>query len=223
MGPSSVPVQVTCYVRTSSFVAPVDATLRRLEQFHAEGVVEDITLGAWPAEVRLDDPVLHGDVVDLFEKYEDWATHWNVSIRPPFAVETRHSTITDTTRELLITPVQCLAVHVNGKLVEVFPHSTGRTGDGETHTVRDALALLDERAFAAAGPRQSPERPSGRRTATTDTPSDPSTCPACDTGLVTGQVVVACPNCDWTCRATGSGRYHRVDRHESPARRVDHK
>lgn len=216
MVPPSPRVRVRCHVRPASLVAPVDATLRHLEELNADGVIDDFTVGAWPAEVRLDDPAPHSDVVDRFEAFDAWAEQWGVSIRPPFAVETRHFEIIGETRTVLITPVQCLAVYVDGALKEVFPHSTDRTGDGETYTVRDALPLLEARAIATVETDESPETPPSQRPASADIPLNPATCPACETQLVSGQGVVACPNCDWTDITTDPGRYHRGGHHASP-------
>lgn len=144
MGTSSPRVSVRCQVRKSSLVAPLDATFHRLEELAADGVVDELTVGAWPARVRLGDPGPHSEAVARFEEYDAWADQWDVRVRPPFAVETRHSEITDETREVLVTPVQCLAVYVDGALREVFPHTTGQVARGETYTVRDGLSLLDE-------------------------------------------------------------------------------
>lgn len=222
-------IHVSCYVRKSSIVAPVDSTLRTLERLEAEDVVDEFTVGAWPAEVDLEDPRPHGTVVDLFEAFDSWADQWNVSIRPPFSVETRHSEITDETRRVLLTPVQCLAVSVNGVLVEVFPHTADPAGDGDTYTVTDALDLLEAQDRLAFAVDQSPETPPDRRPATTDTGSEPGTeteaegnagaetgrdpdlCPACGIRLVTGQGLFACSNCDWVGIATGAGRYRPLE------------
>lgn len=158
-------VRVACYVRKSSLVAPVDSTLRTLDSLETEGIVDELTVGAWPAEVRLDDTGLHSDVVDLFEEFDAWADQWDVTIRPPFAVESRTSEITGEAREILITPVQCLAVYVGGALAEVFPHSTARSGDVRTYTVQDALTLLEENDIQAVDAGRYPEMRPGRRLA----------------------------------------------------------
>lgn len=222
-------IHVSCYVRKSSLVAPVDSTLRTLERLEAEGIVDEFTVGAWPAEVDLEDPRPHGDVVDLFEAFDSWADQWTVSIRPPFSVETRHSEITDETRRVLLTPVQCLAVSVNGVLVEVFPHTADPAGDGDTYTVADALDLLEAQDSLAFAVDQYPETPPDRRTADADPGSvsgpvpeaegsagaeagpNPDLCPACGTRLATGQGLYACSNCDWVGVATGAGRYRPLE------------
>lgn len=153
------PVRVACHVRTSSLVAPVDTTLRTLDGLETDGDIDEFAVGAWPAEVCLDeDAAPHGDVVARFEEFDAWAARWGVSIRPPFAVETRTSEITGESRDVLVTPVQCLAVYVDGTLAEVFPHSARADGGGEIYTVRDALALLRENDVEAfVGARRSPD------------------------------------------------------------------
>lgn len=164
MESASPTIRVACFVRTSSLVAPVDSTLRTLERLEADGVIDELTVSAWPAEVRLDDPAPHSEVADLFEQFDAWAEQWNVSICPPFAVETRVSEITDETRTVLITPVQCLAVYVNDVLLEVFPHSTDSTRDADTYTIREALGLLEEHDIRAVGGEQGAATPPSQRT-----------------------------------------------------------
>lgn len=148
MIPMATPsVRVACHVRKSSLVAPVDSTLRTLDSLEVDGDIDSYTVGAWPAEVHVgegDTPSTHSDVVALFEEFDAWAEQCGASIRPPFAVETRTSEITGESRDVLTTPVQCLAVYVDDALAEVLPHSAGRAGDGETCTVADGLAFLQE-------------------------------------------------------------------------------
>lgn len=204
---SSPSIRVACYVRKASLVAPVDETLRWLNRLEADGVIDEVMVDAWPGEVRLTDDPPHSDVVALFEAFDAWAGQWGVSIRPPFAVDTRHSEITGETREVLRTPVQCLAVYINGILTEVFPHTADRTGDGNTYTVRDALSLLAEQHIQAFGAGQPPATPPSERTAAPRATKDSDSCPACATPLVTGQGVYACPDCDWTATAIAPGRY----------------
>lgn len=144
-------------------MAPVDATIRRLEDLETDGIIDDVTVGAWPAEVRLGDPPSHSDVVARFEEFDAWADQWNVSIRPPFAVEPPHSEITGETSTMLVTPVQCLAIYVDGALQEVFPHTADRAGDCETYTVRDVLALLEAHGDQPFGAGQPPKTPPGQR------------------------------------------------------------
>lgn len=207
MESSSPTLRIACFVRTCSLVAPVDSTLRTLERLEADGVIDDFTVGAWPAEVRLDDPAPHSEVVDMFEQFEAWAAQWDVSICPPFAVETRVSEITDETREVLITPIQCLAVYVNDVLLEVFPHSTDPTGDGDTYTVREALDLLEELDIRAFGREQALDMPPSRCIPTDSRALDSDMCPRCETPFVTGQGVYACPDCDWAGTGMGADRY----------------
>lgn len=173
MESTSTTIGVGCFVRTSSLVAPVDSTLRTLEDLDDGGLIDDITVDAWPAEVRLGNPGPYSDVVDLFEQFEAWAARWNVSICPPFATETHHSAITGDTREVLHTPVQCLAVYVNGVLMEVFPHSTDPAGDGNTYTVRAGLGLLEEHHIRAFGGEQASAAPPSQLTSTDVGPIGP--------------------------------------------------
>lgn len=221
-------IRVACHVRSSSLVAPVDSTVRRLDHLEADGVIDEFRLDAWPAEVQLGDMRPHGDVVRLFERFETWAAQCNVSICPPFAIETRHSTITGETCQVLHTPVQCVAVYVNGVLMEVFPHSTNPDGDGETYSVRDALALLETHGRPPVGPSHVATPPS-RRTVTGESSYGAVVCPRCETEFVSGQGLYACLDCDWVGTATtGRGLDTITDTHEiltrprSPTRDENH-
>lgn len=156
-------VRVACYVRDLSPVAPVDSTLRSLESLESEGGVDEFAVEAWPAEVRVGDRTPDSEVLDRFREFDAWANQWDVSLRPSFAVETRTSQITGDSLELLITPVQCLALYVDGALAEVFPHSADRAGDGEIYTVADALTLLEDHEIQAVGAGQSPRTPPRER------------------------------------------------------------
>lgn len=218
MNPTPTSIRVACHVRKASIVAPVDSTLRTLDRLEDEGVIDEFTVSAWPGEVRLTDDPPHGDVVEAFEEFDAWAEQWNVSIRPPFTVETRTSQITGESRDVVITPVQCLAIYVNGVLVEVFPHSSDRRGEGETYTISDALSLLEERDIQAFGAGRASETTSGRAAETTSgrhppadvDAADADMCPTCGTRFVTGQGLYACPDCDWTGIATGPGQYRAI-------------
>lgn len=157
-------IHVACNVRTASVVAPVDSTLQTLERFDADGIIDSFAVDAWPDKVQLGDAAPHSDVVEQFEEFDAWAEQWDVSIRPPFAVETRTLEIIDEIHEVLITPVQCLAVYVDGVLREVFPHSATRSGDGETYSVEDALALLEAHDIHGFEADQPPDVPPRERT-----------------------------------------------------------
>lgn len=158
------PICVECYVRTSSVVAPVDSTLRTLDRLETDGTIDTVTVDAWPATVRLGEPSPHSDVVDLFEEFDAWAEQWDVSIRPPFTVDTRTWEITGTTREVLTTPVQCLAIYANSSLQKVYPHTVSRADDDITYTVEHALGLLEEHDVPAFEIDQSPDISPNRRT-----------------------------------------------------------
>lgn len=127
----------------------------------------------------------------------------------------------DSAHTVLITPLQFLAVSVDGALQEIFPRSTDGPIDGETGTAREALALLGERIIATGEPDHSPGTPPSQRTASADAPLEllrgrrakPGWCPA--------RGVVTCPDCDWTTIATGAGRYHSVGHHASPVQPPD--
>lgn len=164
--PADPQIDVACHARMASFGAPVDSTLRTLERLDADGVIDELTIDAWRGEVRLGDEPSDSDTFARFEEFAAWADRWDVSIQPPFSVETRHSEITGDTREVLVTPVQCLAVSVDGALAEVFPHTACREDGGKTYTVQDVLALLEAQAHETFAVTRTPDRLPSQRAGT---------------------------------------------------------
>lgn len=214
MTPSSA-VAVHCYVRASSLVAPVDATVERLREFDRTGAIDELRIEAWPDEVPLDGGAEHADVLGRFEAFRDWADRFGASVEPAFDVRERTTLVADESESVLVLPVVCLSIHVDGRLASVVPHLEG----GTAYTVDDALADLEARDYAAptaairATARSPPGVPSAART--------PEQCPACGAGLETGQGLYACSSCSWvgvdpaegrrTTRATGPSRDGEAD------------
>jgi hypothetical protein len=90
-----------------------------------------------------------------------------VSLCPGFTVRERASLVDERTMTVLVPPVLCLAIHVDGELSEVAPHRT----DTATYTVEDALAGL------GALDRAPPDRP-----LTADPPTEAPTPPTSTPG-----------------------------------------
>lgn len=166
-------LRVTCFTRPASFESPIDATLRMLDRLQADAVIDDVAVETWPREVALGEGAPYSEVVSRFEEFTAWADKRNVYIQPPFSTQSRRSEITGETREVLVTPVRCLAVFVDGALRVVFPHTARREDAVETYTVRDALALLEERATQAFVPTPTTDSPPGDRWATGQSPVEP--------------------------------------------------
>lgn len=187
-------VTITCNVRASSVVAPVDSTIETLQAYERRDVIDELAVETWPDEVVLDEADPTPPAVDRFRRYETWADAAGASIRPPFAVTERAMITRDEPRTILTLPVCCLAVRVDGRLELVAPHGTGES----TYTVDDVLADLAtlERAEPATTTPANTDRPPA--TPATPTPED---CPDCGHKVVTGQGVYACPSCAWNSLA----------------------
>lgn len=182
-------ITAVCHVRAPMLLEPVDAHVETLRACEREGVVDGLLLRSWPEAVRLDIDTPHGEVLKRFEEFERWADRHGVSVRPPFEVRTGVS-LTGERRERLVTPLVCLALYDEGRLLGVYPHSA----DGETYTVGDAIATVRTGEFPT------PLSTAERADATDD-------CPECEGRLVNGQGLFACTSCGWVGTATGDGIY----------------
>lgn len=130
---------IRAYVRPSLLLDPVDGKIETLQALESSGVVDEVTVEAWPGTVPLGGEPTFLETIETFERFEEWADAAGASIRPPFTVRTTTSEFTGETKRVLHTPVICLAIDVNGQLANVVPHS-----DGDTHrSVTDALAAFD--------------------------------------------------------------------------------
>lgn len=191
-------VTVDCYVRTDSISDPVEEHLAAIERLADRGIVDGLDVHAWPKEVVLSEYTEHVDVVRAFRTFQEWAAQWAVHIDPSFELGVRSSSFTGEEREVLRTPALCLAVSIDGRLREVFPHRS----EGRTFSVDDALETLER--CASTG-----ETPASDRRSDTG-------CPQCGTQLATGQGLYACEECQWTGIATASGTFHRHETDDAP-------
>lgn len=198
--PDSTPegqVSVDCYVRADAISDPVEARVESVRALARSGAIDEYTVHTWPAEVVLA-PLSDGTLaVERYRTFRQWAVQWNVHVEPPFRRTTRRSELTGETREVLRTPSLCLAVHVDGRLREVFPH----TSKGVTYDVADAIGTL------ASGVLTVDDTVAAE-------PVGPRDCPRCDVPLSTGQGLYACPDCGWVGVADAGGAVRPYDRAE---------
>lgn len=187
-------VSVECYVRADAISDPVEARIEDLRALARSGTVDEYSVRTWPAEVVLAPLTEETLAVDRYRTFRRWAAQWGVRVEPPFRRTTRRSELTGETREVLRTPSLCLAVHVDGRLREVFPH----TSKGTTYDVADALETL------AAGVLTVDDSVDVE-------PVGPLDCPRCDVPLATGQGLYACPECQWVGVANRDGTVQPYD------------
>lgn len=193
-------VAVHCYVRAASLVAPVDATVERLREFDRTEVIDELRIEAWPDEVPLEGESEHATILGRFEAFQDWADRLGASLEPAFAVRELTTLVADESEAVLVLPVVCLAIHVDGRLASVVPHLEG----GTAYTVDDALADLEALDYAA--PTAADRVPEGPQPGVSSDARAPEQCPACLAGLETGQGLYACPSCAWVGVDPAEGR-----------------
>lgn len=192
-------VSVECYVRADAISDPVEGRIEDLRALASDGTVDEYAVRTWPAEVVLAPLTEETLAVERYRTFRRWAAQWGVRVEPPFRRTTRRSELTGETREVLRTPSLCLAVHVDGRLREVFPH----TSKGTTYDVADALETL------AAGVLTVDDSVDVE-------PVGPQDCPRCDVPLSTGQGLYACPDCRWVGVADEGGIVQPYDLSEPP-------
>ncbi|MFU8868022.1 HTH domain-containing protein [Natronococcus sp.] len=197
---------VVCHVRAPLLLEPVDSQIESLRACEEEGRIDDLLVRSWPKEVRLSDDSPYQEVLETYDRFEQWADRRDVSIQPPFRTRTTTSQVTDERREVLVTPLLCLECYADDELVAVYPHSTGE----ETITTEDVIArvrcgeglvptnAVDERIDTEAGDDGGAETAPSTRS---------DGCPDCGRGLVDGQGLVGCPDCGWTGTITEDGEY----------------
>lgn len=180
---------IVCHARTPLVLDPVEERIERARACERTDLLDRVVVRSWPDTVRFDDDGPHREVLDEFGRFEEWARRRGVSIRPPFETRTRTSIVEDDDVEVLVTPVLCLAVYRDERLVAVFPHSDGEV----TYTVEDAL----DRIEAEELPRPLEAAPPAV--------SSPKACPDCGGELLNGQGLFICPDCAWTGTLTEEG------------------
>ena len=139
MTQSTPQVTVDCYVRAPSLAEPVDEVITRVRAYEQQGTIDGLAVEAWPNEVCLSGETEGGSVHEQYERFERWAGERGVSLEPAFTRRERTTLVSDETETVLVLPVACLAVSVDGELVRLAPCSV----NGETYTISDALADIE--------------------------------------------------------------------------------
>ena len=180
---------LVCHARTPLVLEPIEERIAEARACEGTDLVDAVVVRSWPDSVRLDDAGQDREVVDDFGRFREWADRREVTVEPPFEVRTRSSIVEEDGVDVLVTPVLCLAVYRDERLVGVYPHSDGE----ETYPVERALERLQEGQLPR--PLQGSERPA----------ADPRRCPDCDAALLNGQGLFVCTDCAWTGTVTADG------------------
>jgi hypothetical protein len=196
MGIEETELTVVCYVRAPLVREPVEAKIETLQACESEGYIDMFVLRSWPDKVTLEeDTSPHQEVIDVFKRFEQWADHRGVSVRPPFEVRTTTSFVTGKTKKILVTPLISLALYHDEQLIGVFPHSADETTD----TVTEAITAL-----------QNGELPTPLGVSPAPDVTSSTICPDCGGFLMNGQGLFACTDCEWVGIATSDGRYKPI-------------
>lgn len=195
MTSNTAELTVVCYVRAPLLLEPVDQQVETVRACEREGTVGTVLLRSWPKEVTRTGRSPYQEVLEAFERFERWAGERDVTVQPPFRERTVTSAVTGDSKDVLVTPMLCLAVYRDDDLHAVFPHTDGE----ETVTASEAIATL-----------RTGELPEslGQPPAEAERADD---CPACDGDLLNGQGVFACVDCDFTASLTTDGRYAELE------------
>jgi hypothetical protein len=138
--------------------APVRRVERSLDDLHRRGKVDFVDESVWPREVPMPEgpeAKTEREAVEAYRRFSDWADRHGVAVEPPFELSVRNTQILGEGGAVLVTPVVCLAVYFDDTLLSVFPH----TDDGETFSVEDGLASLDEERRVVVREREDERKP----------------------------------------------------------------
>lgn len=129
---------VECHFRATVPLGSVEGTLKTLREYERAGVVDELSVGTWPHEISLTEETAGEAALRSYERFRTWADDEGVSLGPRFVRRERSTLTEDAGDVVLVLPVLCLSVSVDGELLSVAPHST----ETETYTVEDALGHL---------------------------------------------------------------------------------
>lgn len=149
-------LDVDCFVRAPTTCEAVDDVIDRLRAHERAGDIASLTVHTWPATVSLDDPADEA-LLDVYERFRDWAEARDATLEPAFRVERRVSQYTGTDERRLHLPMICLAAYEDDELYCVVPN---RSAD-RTCTVSTALDAVES---------EDPESVTALREATPPTP-----------------------------------------------------
>jgi hypothetical protein len=118
------------------------ATMRRLESLVDTGPVSSLDRHAWAhtLDANADDQWCQ-EARSMYARFWSWAKKHDRTLEPAFGTRTVRSLVDDETHDVITFPVLCIAVYVDGELVEVAPTTDGTSG--ETYTVPECLNDLE--------------------------------------------------------------------------------
>lgn len=189
--PSSTDITAVCHVRAPLLFEPIDRQIETLQACESEGSIGSVLIRSWPDQVTISEDSPNGEVLEVFDRFRQWANNRDVSIEPPFRRRTVTSPITDQSKRILTTPLLSLAIYREDQLVGIYPHSV----DDETITTTEVIGTL-----------RTGEVPTPLGSRPKETNPDGDRCPECGGDILNGQGLVACADCDWNGTISGERR-----------------
>jgi hypothetical protein len=119
---------------------------RQLRRFEDTGQVASVEVNVWGECVQWlrdtedrTDRVPSTGIRTTYRRFEEWATAAGYDLEPGFDRSTRTSLVSPESHEVIVFPLLCLAVYVEGDVHAVFPCLT----ESRVWTLEDGLAILD--------------------------------------------------------------------------------
>lgn len=194
MTQSGSAITVDCFVRVSQLIEPVDTNIKALKNFEQRGLIDELDVTGWPDEIALTDGPTDAEIIAHYERFRTWADRHGVSLQPAFTQRDRTTLVSDTAETVLVLPVVCLVIHIDGRLVSVVPHSTETT----TYTIEKALADLETLDPDCTQLSPLDDTIAEQPARSTSYNQIQERCPECDMALIVGQSLYVCPVCGWT-------------------------
>lgn len=97
------------------------AAVERLQALQDDGSIAAVSVRTWPNKIRLSERSIATDLVELYERFADWAADNDLSIHPPFEVRETGFELLDDRDEVLILPGMVVVVSAGEEILGLYP------------------------------------------------------------------------------------------------------
>lgn len=136
-------MNVECYVRAGAHNESINHILDSLQEYAQEGTIDNLSITVWPSDTRLVECTENTPVRNCYSEFQEWSERNGVSLQPAFTHKERSSLINGSSETVLCVPTLCVAVYIDGELVNIAPH----TRQSNAYTVEDILSFIEEFAL----------------------------------------------------------------------------
>ena len=136
--------RIELHVREHAHVAHdrQQAVITRLHRLANDDIIDEFTVDSWGKHIATTPenypPETVNTALEKATEYETWARQNGASLHPGFQHREHSSIITDSTREVIVLPIMCLADYEGDRLQTVIPCSD----DGGHHSINSYLDTL---------------------------------------------------------------------------------